>query len=209
MDVLFPLASVVIGAVIGAVATTIGQYFLVKRKERKERGKFVECVRLVSERRSKDSVFGPMAGRVQVKIPKEGPGSDLVDIEEWYYLKFRFRNLSDSPVPEIRLRFNKSPVWFDITQGGQDNPDWEAELKRLLKEKGEASKQGYTCSIPYINPYLSTKHEVFLELASYVPLSDVKVSGGAKGVYFSPCRKIKTRKIPKIRLFFLSLVRKW
>lgn len=198
MDVLFPLLS----AVIGAVAATIGQYLLMRRKERKERGKAVECVELVNEYRSKEDVFGPMAGRVRVKIPKEGPDSELIEIDEWYYLKFRFRNLSDSPVPEVRLRFNKAPVWFSITEGGQVNPDWEDKLRKLLKEKGDLSERGFTCSIPYINPYRATKHEVFLELASYVPLTDVQVSGGAKGVYFAPCKKVMKRKIPKIQLFF-------
>jgi len=200
MDVLASLVS----AVIGAAAATMGQYLLnllMRRKERKEGGKVVECAELVNERRSKEEVFGPMAGRVRVKIPKEGPDSELIEIEEWYYSKFRFRNLSDAPVPEVRLRFDKAPVWYSLKQGGQKNPDWEDRFRESLKEKGDVSGEGFTCSIPYINPYYSTKHEVFLELASYVSLTDVKINGGAKGVYFAPCKKTKEKEAPRFVLF--------
>lgn len=200
----------VLSATVGGILALVGQYLLEKIKERQKKNenlKVIECVEMVNQARmiNKD-IFGPMASHVQIKTPEAGPKSQLVDIRDLYFIKYRLRNLSDSPVSDVLIKLVNGPesVWFTINEGaGQVNPDWDAELKRNLKEKMAPNERRWEAyPIPYINPYSSTQHVVFLEVASFLPLNHVTVTGGAKGVKF-----VFKKLLEQKNKFFLKLPR--
>jgi hypothetical protein len=197
----------VVSASAGVILTFVGQYLFEKRKERLKKNEnllLIECVEMVNQSiMVNNDIFGPMANHVQIKVPEAGPKSQLIDMRDLYFAKYRLRNLSDSPVSNILIKLENEPksVWFAINEGkGQVNPDWEAELRRNLMEKMIPEERGWDIyPIPYINPYSSTRHEVFLELASFLPLNNVTVTGGAKGVKFV-FKKLLEQKTKKFSL---------
>jgi hypothetical protein len=180
-----------VGPLAGAILGFIGNYLLERRKERlrkRESLQVVECVELVNTKVLDEELLGPMAGDIQIKVPEAGPKSELIDVHEIYFARFRLRNLSDTPVPKLLIRHKHrlKAVWFSISEGeGQSSPDWEKQLSALLEEEKVSEERGWAAyPIPYLNPYSFTGHEVFLNLSSYLPLSEVEIAGGAKGVKF-------------------------
>jgi hypothetical protein len=180
-----------IGPLIGAIIGIVGKYLLDRRKERltkRESLQVVECVELVNAKVLDVESLGPIAARMQIKVPKAGPGSELVDVQEVYFARYRFRNLSDVPLSKllVDLKNGPKPVTFSIEEGeARSGPDWERQLHTLLEEEKGPEERGWEAfPIPYLNPYSSTRHEVFLDVSSYLPLHEVEVVGGAKGVRF-------------------------
>jgi hypothetical protein len=182
-----------VGPLAGAVLGFIGNYLLERRRERRKKSEslqVVECVELVNTKVLDEELLGPMAGDIQIKVPEAGPKSELIDVHEIYFARFRLRNLSDTAISKLLISAKKHPraAWFSITEGeGQSSPDWEKQLSALLEEEkvsGERGWAGAPYPIPYLNPYSSTGHEVSLNLSSYLPLSEVEITGGAKGVKF-------------------------
>jgi len=185
----FAAAWAYVGPLIGAIIGVFGKYLLDMRKERlkkREGLQVVECVELVNTKALDEASLGPIAADIQIKVPKSGPGSEPEDVEEIYFAQYRFRNLSDVPVSKLLLDCNQRAVWFSITEGeGGKNPDWGLQLSELLKEFHHSEARGWEVfPIPYLNPYSSTGHEVYLNMSSYLPLNEVEISGGAKGVKF-------------------------
>jgi hypothetical protein len=182
-----------VGPLAGAILGFIGNYLLERRREGRKRSEslhVVECVELVNAKIFDAESLGPIARNVQIKVPKFGTESELVDVHEIYHARYRLRNLSDTPVSKLRISPKKDPppFWFGITEGeGQSSPDWEQQLEVLLKEEEalwKHRKKWVIFPIPYLNPYSSTGHEAFVYLSSYEPLSEVEMAGDAEGIKF-------------------------
>jgi len=180
-----------LGPLVGAIIGVVGKYLLDLRKERlrkHESLQVVECVEIVNTKVLDRESLGPIAAEMQIKVPEAGPGSDLVDVHEVHFARYRFRNLSDAPLSKLLVNLKNEPkaVTFSISEGeAQSGPDWRKQLDALLEEEKVSEERGWPAlPIPYLNPYSSTKHEVFLNLSSYLPLREVEVVGGAKGVKF-------------------------
>jgi hypothetical protein len=172
-----------VGPLAGAILGFIGNYLLERRREGRKRSEslhVVECVELVNAKIFDAESLGPIARNVQIKVPKFGTESELVDVHEIYH----------TPVSKLRISPKKDPppFWFGITEGeGQSSPDWEQQLEVLLKEEEalwKRRKKWVIFPIPYLNPYSSTGHEAFVYLSSYEPLSEVEMAGDAEGIKF-------------------------
>jgi len=179
-----------VGPLAGAILGFIGNYLLERRRERRKKSEslqVVECVELVNTKVLGEESLGPIAAHVQIKVPRPGSESELMDVREIYSARYRLRNLSDTPLSKLFISPRKEPppFWFGITEEGQSSPDWEQQLRALLKERKTFWKEKWVeFPIPYLNPYSSTGHEVFVDLTSYKPLSEVEMAGDAKGVKF-------------------------
>jgi hypothetical protein len=184
----------VVGPVAGAVVGFIGKWLLDRRKERLEKTKsvqVVECVELVNKKVFDKAVFGPMARNIEIQVPEMSPESKRISIDEVYFARYRLRNLSDTPISNFFVGSKNEPksVHFDITEvtEGKEGktPNWERQFRALLEETKVSEERGWAAyPIPYLNPYSSTQHEVYLDLSSYLPLSEIEIIGGAQGVKF-------------------------
>lgn len=133
-------------------------------------------------------MLGPIAHDLQIKTHEAGPTSQLVEVNEIYFARYRIRNLSDSPLSHLLLMSGDKPksITFSLKEGeNQTSPEWEKQFEELLKMEKVSEESGYGAyPIPYLNPYSSTRHEVFLDLSSYLPLTDVRIMGGGNGINF-------------------------
>ena len=180
-----------VGPLMGAIIGVIGKYLLDRRKERLEKSEglqVVECVELINAKVLDRESLGPIAAKVEIRVPEGGPGSELIDVQEIHFARYRLRNLSDTPVSKLLLSSKNSPksVTFQVGAGeGQSSPDWNKQMKTVLEEERISEERGWGAyPVPYLNPYSSTGHEVFLDLSSYLPLHEVEIVGGAKRVKF-------------------------
>lgn len=174
-----------LGAIVGFIGALILEEFREKKKQ-KEGTQIIECCEKVNQKVFDKSSLGP-ATRIQIRAEESGPGSTLIDVNHIYVAVYRLRNLSNNTVERIITRMENQPksIWFDIKQGETKFPDWDSLKEQILRElEGSSETDRLNIIIPYLNPYVSTKHEVFLELASYLPLDLIKIQGGGKGIGF-------------------------
>jgi len=181
----------IIGVLFGAILGFLGNLILVRRKEKFDKIKniqIVECVELVNTKVFDREMLGPIAHDLQIKTHEAGPTTKLVEVDEIYFARYRIRNLSDSPISNLLIKSGEKPksVTFSLSEGeNQKSPEWDKQFKELLEKEKVSEKRGWGAyPIPYLNPFSSTKHEVFLDLSSYLPLKDVKINGGGKGINF-------------------------
>lgn len=187
----------IIGPLAGATLAILGNYLLEKRKEHNRKItnlQIVECVELVNKKLiDKESLeLRPIAKDLKIMVPKAGPRSELIDVNGIYYVRFRIRNLSDKPIEklflisEMEVPSIQGSILFSIVEGAnQISHDWKQQLKELLNKNKTSEETGWDVyPIPYLNPYFSTRHEVFLDLFSYLSLDKVKIAGSRKGVNF-------------------------
>jgi hypothetical protein len=132
--------------------------------------------------------LGPIASDIQIKSPKAGTGSEIIDVNEIHFARFRLRNLSDIPIERLFISSKNSPgsIWFSVAEGeNSSSPEWKRQFGKMVEEEKVSDKRGWErYPIPYLNPYSATGHEVFVDLSSYLPLDKVEIAGGAKGVKF-------------------------
>ena len=102
------------------------------RERRKKSPQVVECVELVNTKVLGAESLGPIAAHVQIRVPKPGSESEFMDVREIHSARYRFRNLSDTPVSKLFISPKREPppFWFGITEEGQSSPDWEALFSR-------------------------------------------------------------------------------
>ncbi|NIA30057.1 MAG: hypothetical protein GWP06_09125, partial [Actinobacteria bacterium] len=144
----------------------------------------VECIEIVNTKIFDKKSFHFLADKIHVKLFQ---GKEEIELQELYYKKYHLKNLSNQPVPEllIELRNHNNLILSTISQGrDMQIPDWTEKLFKLMEdESDEKQKDHYFLKIPYLNPYTS-KHEAFIELYSYKPMTNVELYSGAKGVNF-------------------------
>ncbi|MBN1617824.1 hypothetical protein JW887_00580 [Candidatus Dojkabacteria bacterium] len=184
-------AGPLIGVIFGAILGFLGKLIIEKRREKfqkEEKIQFVECVELVNTKVFGKEMLGPIANKVQIKARETDSTSELIEVNEIYFVRYRIRNLSDSPLSNLLLESGNKPksITFSLKEGvNQSSPEWKKQFRELLKKQKASDVRGYEAyPIPYLNPYSSTKHEVFLDLSSYLPLTDVRITGGGKGINF-------------------------
>jgi hypothetical protein len=189
---IFSDPATIIAAIIGAILTIIGMFILEKIKLQKERAskiKEIECVLIKRSSQKLDrTIFGAIAGRVEVFVPKDGPKSEKIEIKEVHTNLYRLRNFGDEPISNFLLQSIKNipSIWFKVYEANNRvSPDWEQKYKELLIKYKDAKEDDWKIyPVPYINPYHSTKHEILLEISSYLPLKAIEINGGSKGTNF-------------------------
>jgi len=167
----------------------IGTYVLERRKERiskREILQTVECVELVNAKILDEEMLGPLRKSIQIRITVPGPEQKFYDAKELYFARYQFRNLSNAPIPKFVISLENLPqsIFSSVRQGDeQNNPDWAQQFMEFMNQRRD-EESGSKYPFPYLNPYKTTKQEVFLDVASHLPLYGIKVVGGAQGIKF-------------------------
>jgi hypothetical protein len=181
-----------LGPLVGAVLGFLGNYLLERRREQRASIagiQVIECVELINAKVFDKHSLGPMSNKIQMKAQRAGPDSELIDIDKVYFARYRFRNLSETPVESLLVSSKNSPgsVSFTVTESQGDNsPEWRSQFGALLEEVTDSKTRSSSAyPIPYLNPYSSTGHEVILDVSSYLPLTDLEIVGGGKGIKFA------------------------
>jgi hypothetical protein len=182
-----PLLIAIIAAIIGFV----GNLFIHKIKEKNENALFhIECEEIINTKVSFDKVIlGEMANLIKIQAPIGDTGSKYIDIKEIYYCRYRIRNLSKKPLDKFGILIKNHPkfFWVNVNEGkNYKSPDWKKALIDSIEKEHEeiGFKDSTYYTIPFLNPFKETMQEVFLEISSYLPLSEIVIQGGAKGVKF-------------------------
>jgi hypothetical protein len=179
-----------IGPILGVILGVVGTYILERRKERitkRDILQTVECVELVNAKILDEEMLGPLKKSIQIRImTKPGQEPEFYDAKELYFARYQFRNLSDAPVAKFIISLENLPqsIWSSVKQGDeQRNPDWSQQFNENMNQPRDVTS-GPKYPFPYLNPYKTTKQEVFLDIASHLPLDGIKVIGGAQGIKF-------------------------
>jgi hypothetical protein len=172
-----------ISPILGILLGVLGTFLVEKWKDRATKQnilKTIECVELVNTRLLDEKSLGPIKEHVHITLPKGGPGSELIEVKELYFARYRFRNLSDEPVQNIVIATDgHNNFWSSLSErDGDHHPDFWLEFNKKMK-RGSANYP-----FPYINPHKTTQHEIYLDVSSYLPLDGLRISGGAQGVKF-------------------------
>ncbi|NYT02927.1 MAG: hypothetical protein GKC10_09270 [Methanosarcinales archaeon] len=177
-----PLAGATIGFAAGYVIRGGGP------REKVEPVQLVECTELINTRVLDMKILGPDASTIHIRAGEAGPETEQTDVTELYLARFRFRNLSVSPVDKLFVNLDNAPraIWFSLAEGeGHHSPDWEDQRDRILEATRLSEDMSWRMfPLPYLNPYSATKHEVILDIASYLSLEEVGINGGARGIDF-------------------------
>jgi len=178
-----------IGPILGVILGVIGTYVLERRKERiskREILQTVECVELVNTKILDEEILGLFGKSIQIKVMTRPKQEQIFhDVKELYFARYQFRNLGNVPVAKFFISLENFPpsLWLSVKQGDeQRNPDWAQQFNEIMKQPKDEEYPRY--QFPYLNPYKTTKHEVFLDIASHLPLDGIKVIGGAQGINF-------------------------
>jgi hypothetical protein len=181
----------VIGVILGAFLGYFGNYLIERRRERREKTnsiKVIECQEIVNTKILDKKTLGPIAGKMIIKVNEMGPQSEMIDVDSIYFARYRIRNLSDVPLENFSIKSLNTPksVTFSLSEGeNQYSPEWQRKFHALLQERKVSEQRGWDgYPVPYLNPFSSTGHELFLDLSSYESLNDVQISGGGVGVKF-------------------------
>ena len=184
---ILPLLGVIVGAFLGF----LGNYLIERRRERRKKLeiiKTIECIEVINSKVLDKKTLGPISGEIQIKARETGPDSNFIEVDAIYFARYRIRNLSNVPIENFSLKSLNVPkkVSFSLSEGeGQDSPEWHRRFHELLQERKISEQRGWDeFPVPYLNPYSATRHEIYLDLSSYLPLDEVQISGGAIGVNF-------------------------
>jgi hypothetical protein len=180
-----------LGPFVGALLGFFSSYLLERRRERLQKDQIiqiVECVELVNSKILDEETVGPLRGDIQIKVPRAGPGSEIIDVKEIYFARYRLRNLSDRPIERLLVSKRNGPksTWFTIHEGeSKRSPDWSKLQAKVTEEEHVSEQRGWaTFPIAYLNPYKSTGHEIFIDMSSYLPFDKMEIEGSAKGINF-------------------------
>lgn len=172
-----------VGPLLGVLLGVLGTFLVEKWKEQSSKQhilKTIECVELINTKLLDEKNLGPIKGHVHITMPKGGPDSELIEVKELYFVRYRFRNLSDEPVQNLMVATDgHTNFWSSLLERDGDNhPDFWIEFNKNMK-RGSSN-----FPFPYLNPFKTTQHEIYLDVCSYLPLDGLRISGGALGINF-------------------------
>ena len=186
-------------ALIGAGGTIVGVLIMVlvnlrinknnEIKRNKDKIISIECTLIESiYRRLDEKVFGAMFEKVAILIPREGPSTEKISINEVYTNIYRLRNLSERHVENFLLQSRNGPpsIWFMVYEADNPvNPDWDKRNMELLNQYKDDKTDGWdSYPIPYINPYKQKENEVLVKISSYSNLKGIEIVGSSPGIKF-------------------------
>ena len=193
------------GAIVGFFGNVLVQY-IKRNNDYKNSMQNIECIEIVNTSVNFDKkLFGAFADRIQVNL--QDSKSNQIKIREIYFSRYRIRNISPKPVNEFTIKINNSPdqLWVSISEGDKFiNTDSKAKIEKSFVFDIKDSIDEKLITIPFLNPYKSSNHEIFLDISSYMNLNNVIIQGGAKGINLTFSKEDISRKKSIFNLDFLE-----